>query len=212
MSERNLYRGLGNFEGSIDEEGKLYDERHWLVGRIEGDTVYDHCNNKQGTIDANGKLWDINHNYVGEAHGNNFIGPTYQSTGMVRGDSFGEGNGSEYGALMMLKKRNQHYSGNMPDNDYNFPNNDNDKTNDIETAVEEESEDYDDGDDWEDDDREDYRPRAASRRNGRRNGNGGGGYEFDDGGYLTGCLVTFVIVLVLGYLIYYVISNEVTMY
>ena len=91
MNERNLYRGLNNFEGSIDEEGKLYDERHRLVGRIEGNDVYDYCNIKQGTIDENGKLWDCNRNYVGEAHGNNFIGPTYQSTGMVRGDSFGEG-------------------------------------------------------------------------------------------------------------------------
>ena len=27
MNERHLYRGLNNFEGSIDEEGNLYDER-----------------------------------------------------------------------------------------------------------------------------------------------------------------------------------------
>ena len=42
MNERNLYRGLNNFEGSIDEDGKLYDERHRLVGRIEGNDVYDY--------------------------------------------------------------------------------------------------------------------------------------------------------------------------
>lgn len=75
MNERHLYRGLNNFEGSIDEEGKLYDERHRLVWRIEGNDVYDYCNIKQGTIDESGKLWDCNRNYVGEAHGNNFIGP-----------------------------------------------------------------------------------------------------------------------------------------
>ena len=125
MNERHIYCGLNKFEGSIDEEGKLYDERHRFVGRIEGNDVYDCCNIMQGSIEEGGKLWDCNRNYVGEAHGNNFIGPNYRSTGMVRGDSFGEGNGCEYGALMMLKKRNEYYSGNMPDNNYNFPNNDN---------------------------------------------------------------------------------------
>ena len=139
MSERNLYRGLNNFEGSIDEDGKLYDENHRLVGRIDGNDVYDCCNIKQGTIDTNGKLWDCNHTYVGEAHGNNFIGPTYQSTGMVRGDSFGEGDGCEYGALMMLKKRNEQYSGGAPDNDYNFPNNDDEDEDDEEEDEEDET-------------------------------------------------------------------------
>lgn len=122
MNERNLYRGLNHFEGSIDDDGNLYDERHRLVGRIEGNDVYDYCDIKQGTIDENGKLWDINHDFVGEEHGGNFIGPSYRSTGMVRGDSFGEGRGSEYGALMMLKKRNEWYSGNMPDSNYEFGN------------------------------------------------------------------------------------------
>ena len=50
MNERNLYRGLNDFEGSIDEEGNLYDECHRLVGRIEGNDVYDYCNIKQGTM------------------------------------------------------------------------------------------------------------------------------------------------------------------
>ena len=141
MNERHLYRGcLNNFEGSIDEDGKLYDERHRLVGRIEGNDVYDYCNIKQGTIDESGKLWDCNRNYVGEAHGNNFIGPNYRSTGMVRGDSFGEGNGCEYGALMMLKKRNEYYSGNMPDNNYNFPNNVDDEDDEEEEYEEVENE------------------------------------------------------------------------
>ena len=103
MRERNLYRGTSDFQGSIDEDGRIYDERHRLVGRIEGNVVYDSCNIKQGTIDENGKLWDVNHTYVGQARGSNFIGPSYQSIGMTRGDSTGEGDGSEYGALMMLK-------------------------------------------------------------------------------------------------------------
>lgn len=140
MSERNLYRGLSDFQGSVDDDGNLYDERHRLVGRIDGDTVYDYCNTRQGTIDANGKLWDVNHTYVGEAHGSNFIGPSYQSTGMARGDSFDDGDGSAYGALMMLKKRNEHYSGNPPDSNYEFGN---DYSGD--------DDDYDDeGDDYDD--------------------------------------------------------------
>ena len=122
MRERNLYRGTSDFQGSIDEDGRIYDERHRLVGRIEGNVVYDSCNIKQGTIDENGKLWDVNHTYVGQARGSNFIGPSYQSIGMTRGDSTGEGDGSEYGALMMLKKRNEYYSGNMPDSNYDFGN------------------------------------------------------------------------------------------
>lgn len=145
MNERHLYRGLNKFEGSIDEEGNLYDERHWYIGRIEGDAVYDNCNIKQGRIDESGKLWDINHTYVGEAHGNNFIGPTYQSTGMVRGDSFNAGNGCEYGALMMLKERSGRYSGGKTYNDYNFPNNDDEEDDEDEYEDdEEESGDYDD--------------------------------------------------------------------
>ena len=145
MNERHLYRGLNNFEGSIDEEGKLYDERHRLVGRIEGDVVYDNCNIKQGRIDESGKLWDVNHTYVGEAHGNNFIGPSYQSTGMVRGDSFNDGNGCEYGALMMLKERGGRYSGGKTYNNYNFPNNDDEEDDEDEYEDdEEESGDYDD--------------------------------------------------------------------
>ena len=137
MNERKLYRGLNDFQGSIDDEGRLYDERHRLVGRIEGNTVYDYCNIRQGTIDENGKLWDCNHAFVGQERGSNFIGPTYQSTGLVRGDSVGEGRGSEYGALMMLKKRNEYYSGRLPDSNYDFGN------------------DYS-GDDEEDDDDDDY--------------------------------------------------------
>ena len=68
MRERYLYRGLNDFQGSIDEEGRLYDETHGIVGRIDGDTVYDNCNIRQGTIADDGKLWDCEHNLVGEEH------------------------------------------------------------------------------------------------------------------------------------------------
>lgn len=151
MRERNLYRGTSDFQGSIDEDGRIYDERHRLVGRIEGNVVYDYCNIKQGTIDENGKLWDVNHTYVGQARGSNFIGPSYQSIGMTRGDSTEEGDGSEYGALMMLKKWNEYYSGNMPDSNYDFG-------NDYSSGGSDDEE--DDDEDYEDDDCDDDRDEA----------------------------------------------------
>lgn len=120
MNERHLYCGRGDFQGSIAEDGSLYDERHNLLGRIEGNDVYDTGGIRQGTIDASGKLWDNGHTFVGMEWGANFIGPSYRSTGIVRGDSFGEGRGGEYGALMLLKKRNKWRSGEMPDNNYEF--------------------------------------------------------------------------------------------
>ena len=120
MGERYIYRGTNDFQGSIDESGNLYDERHNFVGRIEGGDVYDFCNIKQGTIDGDGRLWDVSHAYVGVSHGDDFIGQTYRDTGMVRGNSIGDGAGFEYGALMMLKKRNRTYSGEIVDSNYNF--------------------------------------------------------------------------------------------
>ena len=93
MGERHLYRGINDYQGSIDESGNLYDERHNLVGRIEGNDVYDFCNIKQGTVDDAGRLWDASHGYVGTSYGDNFIGPTYRDTGMVRGDFIGDGAG-----------------------------------------------------------------------------------------------------------------------
>ena len=168
MSERNLYRGLNDFQGSIADDGRLYDERHRLVGRIQGNNVYDHCNIKQGTIDENGKLWDINHTFVGEEHGSNFFGPLYKSTGMVRGDSLGDGHGCEYGALMMLKKRNEWYSGNAPDNDYNF----HDDDEEYEDEIKNEHDEDDEGEDPKDDAELDDCALSQSRTAYGRGGNG----------------------------------------
>ena len=181
MNERHLYRGLNNFEGSIDEDGNLYDERHWCIGRIEGDVVYDNCNIRQGRIDESGKLWDVNHTYVGEAHGNNFIGPTYQSTGMVRGDSFNDGNGCEYGALMMLKERSGRYSGGNAYNDYNFPDNDDEEDDEDEYGDDEYDEEDDGG--YDDSDSGFNAPSPSRRRSGRNAGNAQ--YSGDDTDY--GC-------------------------
>ena len=64
MNERHLYRGLNNFEGSIVDDGNLYNEHHLPVSRIEGNDVYDYHNIKQSTIDANGELRDAEYNYV----------------------------------------------------------------------------------------------------------------------------------------------------
>jgi len=193
MRERNLYRGTSDFQGSIDENGRIYDERHRFVGRIEGNVVYDYCNIKQGTIDENGKLWDVNHTYVGQERGNNFIGPSYQSIGMTRGDSAGEGNGSEYGALMMLKKRNEYYSGSTPDSNYDFGNDY--SSNDDEEDDDGDEDDYGD-DDYGDDRNEDiYVPPPRARRSAGR-GPKGKSLTHDDpeaSCFGCGCLVLFVI-------------------
>ena len=118
-----------------------------------------------------------------------------------------EGNGCEYGALMMLKKRNEHYLGKTPDNNYNFPNDDDiPNDNDIfdrgdKARLEDESwdGDYDHDEDWDDDDEDDYKPRSPSRR--RRGGHSGGRREYDDNNELVGCLsyligIIFVAILV----------------
>ncbi|MBE6395629.1 MAG: hypothetical protein E7046_01315 [Lentisphaerae bacterium] len=165
MGERHLYRGVNDYQGSIDESGNLYDERHNLVGRIEGNDVYDFCNIKQGTVDDAGKLWDASHGYVGTSYGDNFIGPTYRDTGMVRGDSIGNGAGFEYGALMMLKKRNRRYSGEIVDGDYRFGDGSDCEENDDDGDVEDES--WDDVDDGCESD-EDYHHWRDDGRKGRK--------------------------------------------
>ena len=193
MRERNLYRGTSDFQGSIDEDGRIYDERHRLVGRIEGNAVYDSCNIKQGTIDENGKLWDANHTYVGQARGSNFIGPSYQSIGMTRGDSTGEGDGSEYGALMMLKKRNEYYSGNMPDSNYDFGN---DYSSGGRDDEEDDDEDYEDDDCHDDRDEAIYvpapRPKCRAER-GKKDESMSLADNPEESCLGCGCLVLFII-------------------
>ena len=193
MRERNLYRGTSDFQGSIDEDGRIYDERHMLVGRIEGNVVYDSCNIKQGTIDENGKLWDVNHTYVGQARGSNFIGPSYQSIGMTRGDSTGEGDGSEYGALMMLKKRNEYYSGNMPDSNYDFGN---DYSSGGRDDEEDDDEDYEDDDCHDDRDEAIYvpapRPKCRAER-GKKDESMSLADNPEESCLGCGCLVLFII-------------------
>ena len=193
MRERNLYRGTSDFQGSVDEDGRIYDERHRLVGRIEGNAVYDSCNIKQGTIDENGKLWDVNHTYVGQARGSNFIGPSYQSIGMTRGDSTGEGDGSEYGALMMLKKRNEYYSGNVPDSNYDFGN---DYSSGGRDDEEDDDEDYEDDDCHDDRDEAIYvpapRPKCRAER-GKKDESMSLADNPEESCLGCGCLVLFII-------------------
>ena len=196
MRERHLYRGLSDFQGSIDEDGRLYDERHNFIGRIDGDDVYDYCNIRQGSIGDDGKLWDCDRNLVGQEHGNNFFSPSCRGTGLVRGDSFGEGRGSEYGALMMLKKRNRQYSGEILDGDYEFGNdydgNDDDDGDGYDGDYDSNMDDGSDDDGW-----EESRPTTSSYRRAKRkyNDNSVG----DDEGCSTaiGCLIFIIIGLFL---------------
>ena len=195
MRERHLYRGLSDFQGSIDEDGRLYDERHNFIGRIDGDDVYDYCNIRQGTIGDDGKLWDCDRNFVGEEHGDNFFSPSYRSTGLVRGDSFGEGRGSEYGALMMLKKRNRQYSGETLDGDYEFGNDYDGNDDDGDGYDDDYDSNMDDGSDDDSWGKSRHRTSSGRRTKRRQNNNSVG----DDEGCSTaiGCLVFIIIGLFL---------------
>lgn len=138
MNRRNLHRGLNDFQGSVDDEGNLYDERHSRIGKIRGNDIYDLGGTRQGSIDENGMLWDRNHACVGREQGRHFISPSCRGAGMTRGDDSFDGRGCEYGALMLLKKRNEErYSGKMPDRNYEFGNGDD------EYDGEDDEEDYD---------------------------------------------------------------------
>ena len=50
MSERHLYGSDGQHVGSIDDDNRIYDDRHSFMGRIENGTIYDNCNIPQGRI------------------------------------------------------------------------------------------------------------------------------------------------------------------
>ena len=98
---------------------------------------------------------------------------------MTRGDSVGDGDGTEYGALMILKKRNEYYSGKTPDNDYNFGNGY--ESNDDEDDDDDERADWNDGD------------TSYSSAPSCRHADDGGHQDFEFSG--VGCLV---LALVLG--------------
>ena len=112
---------------------------------------------------------------------------------MTRGDSTGEGDGSEYGALMMLKKRNEYYSGNMPDSNYDFGN---DYSSGGRDDEEDDDEDYEDDDCHDDRDEAIYvpapRPKCRAER-GKKDESMSLADNPEESCLGCGCLVLFII-------------------
>lgn len=108
MNERDIYSGINSYEGSIADDGTIYDERHNKLGRIEGGIVYDTGGVRRGVVE-NGKVWDVSRNFIGDVRGDHLVGPSGQYDGYSRGDSLASGDGGEYGALRMLKRQSDMY-------------------------------------------------------------------------------------------------------
>ena len=154
MAERHFYNDKFKFEGSMDDDGRIYDSRHRFIGRVEGDTIYDNCNLPRGHINADGQVTDLNNIPTGREFGANFVGWRGHGSGMGRNDVLGTGLGNDYGIFSRVKDANRQYG--MDDDD------DDDDDDDYE------GEDYDEGYDEIDDDT--YDTPSRSRHHARRRG------------------------------------------
>ena len=182
MSERHLYGSDNQYKGSIDDDGRIYDQNHSLMGRIENGTVYDNCNIPRGRIEENGMLRDNAFHEVGQEYGTGFSSPgPRREMGRVRADILSDGRGRDYGAFHLLDRDRRHRYDTSP-----YDDNDNDETD------EEEAE-----DDWADDSPQEAIP--SCKRGGNRQWDSQSDIEKNIGGCfdaLGGCIgVIFVIVL-----------------
>ena len=109
MSERHLYGSDNQYKGSIDDDGRIYDRDHSLMGRIENGTVYDNCNIPRGRIEESGMLRDNSFHEVGQEYGTGFYSPgPRQEMGCVRADILSDGRGRDYGAFHLLDRNQRH--------------------------------------------------------------------------------------------------------
>ena len=182
MSERNLCGEDGQFVGSIDDDDRIYDRNHSLMGRIENGTVYDNCNIPRGRIDENGMLRDNSFHEVGQEYGTGFYSSgTRREMGRVRADILSDGHGSDYGAFHLLDRDQRHRY-----DPYPYDDNDNDGTDGEEAE-----------DDWADDSTPEAVPSYKRGRN--RQWNSQSDLEKNIGGCfdaLGGCIgVIFALVL-----------------
>ena len=179
MSERHLYGSDGQHVGSIDDDNRIYDDRHSFMGRIENGTIYDNCNIPQGRITDGGMVLDNHRQEVGQEYGTGFCSPgPRQEMGLVRADILSEGHGSDYGAFHLLDRNQRHR--------YDpYPYDDDDGTN--------EDDDCSDGDDY---DHDTYVPPSRPKRRAGR-GKKDESMSFEDNPEASclgcGCLVLFVI-------------------
>ena len=170
MAERHLYNDKFEFEGSMDDDGNIYDRNHWKIGHVEGGTIYDNCNIPRGHIDGDGRVTDMCNIPTGKEFGANFVGWNGHGSGLVRNDVLGTGHGNDYGIFSRVKDANRPYG--MEDDD-----------------EEEDDDDYDDGNN---DDV--YVPPSRSRQSaGRR---GGEGSSASDEELENGCVGCFYVVLI----------------
>ena len=154
MSERHLYGSDGQHIGSIDDDDRIYDDRHSFMGRIENGTIYDNCNIPQGHITDSGMVRDNSFQEVGQEYGTGFSssGPR-REMGLVRADILSDGHGSDYGAFHLLDRNQRHRYDPYP--------------------YDEDDGDSDDDDDYGDDDSDDdiYVPPSRSKRRAGRGKN-----------------------------------------
>lgn len=115
MAERHFYNDKFEFEGSMDDDGHIYDSRHHFIGRVEGDTIYDNCNLPRGHINADGQVTDLCNIPTGKEFGANFVGWGGHGSGLVRNDVLGTGHGNDYGIFSQVKDANCQYG--MDDDD-----------------------------------------------------------------------------------------------
>jgi hypothetical protein len=118
MSERYLYGGDNQFKGSIDDDGRIYDRNHWIMGHVENGTIYDNYNIPQGRITDGGMVLDTSCREIGQEYGTGFCAPApRREMGYVRADILSEGHGSDYGAFHLLDRNQRHGYDPCPDDD-----------------------------------------------------------------------------------------------
>ena len=119
MSERHFYSSQFQFEGSMDDDGYLYDERHARIGQVRDGSIYDNANIRRGYIGDDGQVQDLNHIPIGKEYSSLFNGWSGHRDGYVRNDVLGTEHGNDYGIFSLVKDGDRFGSG-MDDgsNDY----------------------------------------------------------------------------------------------
>ena len=185
MSERYLYGGDNQFVGSMDDDGRIYDDRHGLMGYIRNGTVYDNCNLPMGRITESGMVVDNFQQEVGQEYGTGFCAPgVRRQMGLVRAGTLSEGSGRDYGAFYLLDRKRRHGDGlydNREDDDEYGDEYDDEYDPDS-------GEDYDDGG-LDEDIYDDCGSTPAPRR---RNGGGNQAQEIEASAF--GCFFVFAVV------------------
>ena len=164
MAEKNFYGNNGQFKGSMDDDGRIYDERHRFMGYVKGGRIYDNCNIPHGRITGSGMVVDNRMHEVGQEFGTGFCSPASgprRQMGLTRADVMSEGRGRDYGAFHLLDRDQRHKYDSSPYDDDDADNNDDDNYSD--EVGEEEYE-----DDWAGDSTPEAMPSRKRGRNGQR--------------------------------------------